>query len=166
MCSILLHMSSLFYVKKTLLGCPNLSFIMTTDNRSITRMIWLPLQIKNHNCFVEVMLSIVLSPDPNMQAKRKSIQQDLDLENEYNILETKKPMLKVPSMWESAMQGSVFNWRNNRHSSENSLMRPMIGGRMKQLNCYMHGYQRRQSIYIMLVIGTSKHKLNFMRRRL
>ena len=41
------------------------------------------------------MLSIVLSPDPNMQAKRKSIQQELDLENGYDILETKKPMLKV-----------------------------------------------------------------------
>ena len=41
------------------------------------------------------MLSIVLSPDPNMQAKRKSIQQDLDLENGYNnILETKKSKLK------------------------------------------------------------------------
>ena len=37
---------------------------------------------------------IVLSPDPNMQAKRKSIQQDLDLENGYNILGTKKPKLK------------------------------------------------------------------------
>ena len=67
---------------------------MTTDNRSITRMIWLPSQIKNHNCFVEEMPSIVLSPDTNMQAKRKSIQQDLDLENGYNILETKKPKLK------------------------------------------------------------------------
>ena len=67
---------------------------MTTANRSITRMIWLPSQIKNHNRFVESMLSIVLSPDPNMQAKRKSIQQDLDLENGYNILETKKPKLK------------------------------------------------------------------------
>ena len=40
------------------------------------------------------MPSIVLSPDPNIQAKRKSIQQDLDLENGYNILETKKPKLK------------------------------------------------------------------------
>ena len=90
----LLHMSSLFYVKETLPGCPNLSFIMTTDNRSITRMIWLPSQIKNHNCLVEGMPSIVLSPDPKMQAKRKSIQQELDLENGYNILETKKPKLK------------------------------------------------------------------------
>ena len=60
----LLHMSSLFYVKETLPGCPYLSFIMTTDNQSITRMIWLPLQIKNHNCLVEAMPSIVLSPDP------------------------------------------------------------------------------------------------------
>ena len=67
---------------------------MTTANQSITRMIWLPLQIKNHNCLVEEMLLIVLSPDPNMQAKRKSIQQDLDLENGYNILETKMPKLK------------------------------------------------------------------------
>ena len=87
-------MSSLFYVKETLPGGPNLSFIMTTDNRSITRMIWLPLQIKNHNCFVEAMLLIVLSPDPNMQAKRKSIQQELDLENGCITFETKKPKLK------------------------------------------------------------------------
>ena len=35
---------------------------------------------------------IVLSPDPNMQAKRKSIQQE-HLENGYNILETKNPKL-------------------------------------------------------------------------
>ena len=75
----LLHTSSLFYVKEILPGCPNLSFIMTTPNQSITRMIWLPSQTKNTNCFVEAMLSIVLPPDPNMQAKRKSIQQDLDL---------------------------------------------------------------------------------------
>ena len=94
MCSTLLHMSSLFYVKETPPGCPYLSFIMTTPNRSIKRMIWLPSQIKNHNCLVEAMLSIVLSPDPNMQAKRKSIQQELDLENGYNILETKMPKLK------------------------------------------------------------------------
>ena len=94
MCSILLHMSSLFYVKETLPGCPNLSFIMTTDNQSITRMIWLPSQIKNHNCFVEAMLSIVLSPDPNMQAKRKSIQQMLDMDNGYNIVEAKKSKLE------------------------------------------------------------------------
>ena len=40
------------------------------------------------------MLLIVLSPDPKMQAKRKSIQQELDLENGYSILETKKPKLK------------------------------------------------------------------------
>ena len=40
------------------------------------------------------MLSIVLSPDPNMQAKRKSIQQELNLENGYNILEMEKPKLK------------------------------------------------------------------------
>jgi hypothetical protein len=95
MCSTLLHMSSLFYINETLLGCSNLSFIMTTASQSITRMIWLPLQIKNDNCIVEVMPSIVLSPDPKMQAKRKSIQQDLDLENGYNILETKKPKLKL-----------------------------------------------------------------------
>ena len=94
MSSTFLHMSFLFYVKKTLLGCPNLSFIMTTANRSITRMILLPSQIKNHNCFVEAMPSIVLSPDPKMQTNRKSIQQDLDLENWYNKLETKKPKLK------------------------------------------------------------------------
>ena len=85
-----LHMSSLFFVKETLPGCPNLSFIMTTTNQSITTMIWLPSQIKNHNCLVEAMLLIVLSPDPNMQAKRKSIWQELDLENGYNILEMKR----------------------------------------------------------------------------
>ena len=90
----LLHMSSLFYVKETLPDCPFLSFIMTTDNQSITTMIWLLSQIKNTNCFVEAMPSIVLSPDPNMQAKRKSIQQDLDLENGCITLETKKPKLK------------------------------------------------------------------------
>ena len=90
----LLHMSSLFYVRETLPGCPYLSFIMTTDNRSITRMIWLPSQIKNHNCLVEVMPSIVLSPDPNMEAKRKSIQQELDLENGCFTLKTKKPKPK------------------------------------------------------------------------
>jgi hypothetical protein len=67
---------------------------MTTDNQSITTMIWLPLQMKNPNCLLEVMLLIVLSPDLNMQANRKSIQQELDLENGYNILETKKPKLK------------------------------------------------------------------------
>ena len=67
---------------------------MTTDNQSIITMIWLPLQIKNPNCFIEAMPSIVLSPDPNMQAKRKSIQQELDLENGYKILVTKKPKLK------------------------------------------------------------------------
>ena len=94
MCSTLLHMSSLYYVKETLPGCPNLSFIMTTDNQSITRVIWLPSQIKNHTCLVEAMPPIVLSPDPNMQAKRKSIQQDLDLENGCITLETKKPKLK------------------------------------------------------------------------
>ena len=87
-------MRSLLYIKETLPGCPYLSFIMTTDNRSITRMIWLLSQIKNHNCFVEAMLSIVLSPDPNMQAKRKSIQQELDLENGCITLKTKKPKLK------------------------------------------------------------------------
>ena len=90
----LLHMSSLFYVKEILPGCPYLSFIMTTDNQSIPRMIWLPLQIKDHNCLVEAMPSVVLSPDPNMQAKRKSIWQDLDLEKECITLETKKPKLK------------------------------------------------------------------------
>ena len=90
----LLHMSSLFFVKETLPGYPNLSFIMTTDNQSITRMIWLPSQIKIHNCLVEVMPSIVLSPDPNMQAKRKSIWQELDLENGCITFEMKKPKLK------------------------------------------------------------------------
>ena len=40
------------------------------------------------------MLSIVLSPDPNMQAKRKSIQQELCLENGCITLETKRPKLK------------------------------------------------------------------------
>ena len=40
------------------------------------------------------MLLIVLSPDPNMQAKRKSIQQELDLKNGCITLETKKPKHK------------------------------------------------------------------------
>ena len=40
------------------------------------------------------MLLIVLSPDPNMQAMRKSIQQELDLENGCITLEMKKPKLK------------------------------------------------------------------------
>jgi hypothetical protein len=87
-------MSSLFYVKEALPGCPFLSIIMTTDNQSITTMIWLPSQIKNPNCLVEVMLLIVLSPDPQMQAKRKSIHQELDIENGCITLETKKPKLK------------------------------------------------------------------------
>jgi hypothetical protein len=82
-------MSSVFYVNETLPGCPNLSFIMTTDNQSITTMIWLPLQVKNHNCLLEGMPSNVLSPDPNMQAKRNSIQQELDLKNGCITLETK-----------------------------------------------------------------------------
>ena len=73
-----------------------LPFIMTTANQSITSMIWLPSQIKNHKCLVEAMPTMALSPDPKMQAKRKSIQQDLDLENGYNILEPKKPKLKGP----------------------------------------------------------------------
>ena len=42
----------------------------------------------------DASLHSTLSPDPNMQAKRKSIQQELDLKNGYNILETKKPKLK------------------------------------------------------------------------
>ena len=67
---------------------------MTTGNQTFTTMIWLPSQIKNPNCFVEGMPLIVLSPYPNMQAKRKSVQKELDLENGYNILETKKPKLK------------------------------------------------------------------------
>ena len=40
------------------------------------------------------MPSIVLSPGPNMQAKRKSIWQGLDLENGCITFETKKPKLK------------------------------------------------------------------------
>ena len=67
---------------------------MTIANQSITTKIWLPLQIKNLNCLVEGMPWIVLSPDPNIQANRKSIQQELDMENGYKILETKKPKLK------------------------------------------------------------------------
>ena len=67
---------------------------MTTDNQSITRIIGLPLQIKNHNCLVEAMPLIVLSPDPNIQAKRKSMQQELDLENGCITFETKKLKLK------------------------------------------------------------------------
>ena len=90
----LLHMSSLFYFKETPPGFPNLSFMMTTANQSIRTMIWLPSQIKNHNCLLEVMPLIVLSFDPKMQAKRKSIQQELDLENGCITLETKKPKHK------------------------------------------------------------------------
>ena len=90
----LLHLCFLYYNKETPPGCPNLSFVMTTDNQIITRMIWLPLQIKNHNCLVEAILLIVLSPDLKMLAKRKSIQQELDMQKGYNILETKKPKLK------------------------------------------------------------------------
>ena len=51
--------------------------------------------MKNPHCLVEAMPSIVPSPDPNMQAKRKSTQQELNQENECIILETKKPKLKV-----------------------------------------------------------------------
>jgi hypothetical protein len=40
------------------------------------------------------MPSIVLSPDPNMQANIKSIQQELELENGCITLKTKKPKLK------------------------------------------------------------------------
>jgi hypothetical protein len=40
------------------------------------------------------MLSVVLSPDPKMQVKRKSIQQELDTENGFNISEMNKPKLK------------------------------------------------------------------------
>jgi hypothetical protein len=94
MCSILLHMSFLYYRIESLLRCTFFSFIMTTGNQSITTMIWLPSQIKNPNCLVEAMPSIVLSPDPNMQVKRKSIQHELDMENSCIILETKKPKLK------------------------------------------------------------------------
>ena len=90
MYSTLLHMSFLFYTIEILSGCPDLYFILTTDNQKITTMIWSQLQIKNPNCLVEAMLLIVLSPDPNMQAKRKSVQQELDMDNGYNILETKK----------------------------------------------------------------------------
>ena len=89
-----LHMSFSNDRTETLSGCQNISFTMTTGKQSITTIIWLPLQIKNHNCLVEAMLLIVLSSDPNMQAKRKSIQQDLDLENGYNILEKRNPKLK------------------------------------------------------------------------
>ena len=67
---------------------------MTTGNYNITTMIWLPLQIKIHNCLVEALPLIVLSSDPKMQVKGKSIQQELDMENGYNILETKMPKLK------------------------------------------------------------------------
>jgi hypothetical protein len=128
-------MSFLFFDKVILLGCPNLSFTMTTDNQSITTMIWLPLQIENPNCLAEVMLLIVQSPDPNMQAKRKSIQQELDMENRYNILETKKSKLKGAKYLRECYARKHLQLKDNRHSSGYSLMRPMIGCQMKQLNC-------------------------------
>jgi hypothetical protein len=168
MCLTLLHMSSLFYVNETLPDCPNLSFIITTDNQNITRMIWLPLQIKNHNCLVEVMPSIVLSPDPNMQAKRKSIQQELDLENGCIILETNKPNLKgtkyvrecyarkhLQLKRQQAQFWKLINEANDRMQDETTKL--------------LHAWIPKEAvqsiyIYIMLVIGTSKHKLSFMRR--
>ena len=93
-----LHMSFLNYRVKTLPDCPFLSFMMTTDNQSITTMIWLPSQIKNHNCLVEVMPLIVLSPGLKMQAKRKSIQQELDLEMNTTYWKQKSLSLRAPSM--------------------------------------------------------------------
>jgi hypothetical protein len=111
----LLHMS-FFYNKETLPGYPNLTFIMTTCNQSIITMIWLPLQIKNHNCLVQVMLSIVLSTDPKMQAKRESIQQELDLENGYKILETKKPKLKGAKYVREYYARKYQQLKNKRHS--------------------------------------------------
>jgi hypothetical protein len=103
-----------------------------------------------------------------MQAKRKSIQQELDLDNGYITLETKKPKLKgakyvrecyarkhLQLKNQQAQFWKLINEANDMMSDETS-------------NSYMHGYQRRQCIYIyiMLVIGTSKHKLSLMRRRL
>jgi hypothetical protein len=124
-------MSSIFYVNETLPDCPNLSFIMTTANQSITTMIWLPLQIKNHNCLVKAMPLIALSPDPNMQAKRKSIQQELDLENGCITLETKKPKLKgakyvrecyarkgLQLKWQQAQFWKLINEANDRMQDE------------------------------------------------
>ena len=96
-CTIL-HMSSLFYIKETLLGCPNLSFIMTTASQSITTMIWLPLQIKNPNCLAEAMLLIVLSPDPKCRQRENLFSRSwiwkMDLENRCIISVTKEPKLK------------------------------------------------------------------------
>ena len=57
-------------------------------------MIWLPLKINYPNGLVEVMQSIVPWPASKMQVKGISFQHELDMENGYNILETKKPQLK------------------------------------------------------------------------
>jgi hypothetical protein len=84
------------------------------------------------------MLSIVLSPDPNMQAKRKSIQQELDWKINTTYWKWRSLSLKVPRMWESAMQGSVFNWKGNRH--------------------YMHGYQRRKAVHLYLYYAGNWNK--------
>jgi hypothetical protein len=37
-------------------------------------------------------------------------------------------------------------------------MRPMIGCQMKQLNCYMHGYQRRQAVHLYLYYAGNWNK--------
>ena len=110
---------------------------------------------------------IVLSPDPNMQAKRKSIQQE-HLENGYNILETKNPKLNGAKFMrecytrkrlqlerQQAQFWQFINEANDRMQDETketaTCMDPKGG---KQ--CIF--------IYIMLVIGTSKHKLSLMRK--
>ena len=66
-----------------------------------------------------------------MQAKRKSIQQELDLENGYNILETKKPKLKgakyvrecyarkrLQLKKQQAQFWKLFNYANDQMSDE------------------------------------------------
>ena len=169
MCSALLYMSSLFYIKKIPPGCPNLSFIMTTDNQSITRMIWLPSQIKNHNCLVEAMLLIVLSSYPNMQAKRKSIQQELDLENGYNTLETKKSTLKGAKYVRECYARKCLQLKRQEAQFWkfiNEANDQMLDETTTLLDAWIPKKKGSPSISIciMLVIGTSKHKLSFMRR--
>ena len=98
-------------------------------------MLFRSLQIKNHNFLVEAMPSIVLSPDPKMQEKRISIQQELDMESRIIILEAMKPKLKSAKYVRECYGRKRLQLKGNRHSSRNSLIRPMIRCQMKQLNC-------------------------------
>jgi hypothetical protein len=101
-----------------------------------------------------------------MQAKRKYIQQELDLENGYNILETKKPKLKgtkyvrecyarkrLQLKRQHAQFWKLISEANDQMSDETT----------KLLDAWIPK-EAVQCIYIMLAFGTSKHKLSFMRR--